>query len=184
MLSSSQAAVKTTYTVLALEDDLVAAEYLQTQKPNAPRSAHHSTAAKIFNIYPKKGRVAVGSDADLVIWNPDATRKISKDTHHQAVDFNIFEGMVVHGVAETTISRGKVVWSNNTLTAEAGSGRFIPLAPFAPYVFATIPQRAKIIDFVVPTKDTTPIAAYRQWREWADPKQYSIEILQHSCRKK
>ncbi|KAK6027181.1 amidohydrolase family protein, partial [Ostertagia ostertagi] len=94
-----------------------------------------STAAKIFNIYPKKGRVAVGSDADLVIWDPDATRKISKG--HSS------PRMVVHGVAETTISRGKVVWSNNTLTTEAGSGRFIPLAPFAPYVFATIPQRAK-----------------------------------------
>ncbi|KAK5968900.1 Amidohydrolase 1 domain containing protein [Trichostrongylus colubriformis] len=100
-------------------------------------------AAKIFNIYPKKGRIAVGSDADLVIWDPKATRTISKNTHHQAVDFNIFEGMVVHGVPETTISRGKVVWSNSTLTVEAGAGRFIPLPPFAPIAFATIPQRAK-----------------------------------------
>ncbi|KAK6018184.1 hypothetical protein OSTOST_16242, partial [Ostertagia ostertagi] len=78
-----------------------------------------STAAKIFNIYPKKGRVA-------------------------AVDFNIFEGMVVHGCSlNHNFPESKVVWSNNTLTTEAGSGRFIPLAPFAPYVFATIPQRAK-----------------------------------------
>ncbi|WKY04315.1 hypothetical protein Q1695_005373 [Nippostrongylus brasiliensis] len=102
-----------------------------------------SAAAKIFNMYPKKGRIAAGSDADVVIWNPNATRTISKHTHHQAVDFNIFEGMVVHGVAETTISRGKVVWSNNELNVEAGAGRFVPLAPFAPIAFATIPQRAQ-----------------------------------------
>ncbi|XGW31144.1 hypothetical protein V3C99_009811 [Haemonchus contortus] len=102
-----------------------------------------SMAAKIFNVYPKKGRIAVGSDADLVIWNPEATRTISKNTHHQAVDFNIFEGMLVHGVAETTISRGKVVWSDNKLTVEAGAGRFVPLTPFAPIAFATTAQRAK-----------------------------------------
>ncbi|PAV63694.1 hypothetical protein WR25_07803 [Diploscapter pachys] len=104
-----------------------------------------STAAKIFNLYPRKGRIAVGSDADIVIWNPTDMKIISKNTHHHACDFNIFEGMEVRGFAETTISRGKVVWENNELHVEAGAGKFIPAEPFCPYVFSSVPQRAKMM---------------------------------------
>lgn len=106
--------------------------------------AFSSTAAKIFNIYPRKGRIQVGSDADIVIINPNSTRIISAQTHHQAVDFNIFEGMEVHGVPEITITRGGVVWDNGELTVEKGAGKFVPLAPWCDYIFSAILARQRV----------------------------------------
>jgi hypothetical protein len=152
-------------------------------------------AAMLFNMYPRKGRIAEGCDADIVVWDGEATRTISKDTHHHAVDFNIFEGMTVcvvgpttstttksecvrisgrwnsrcwahssccrhrchgrrrrrrcdhlfcgadtafplavvtlrHGVADKTISAGRVVWSDGKLQTQNGWGRIIPRKPF------------------------------------------------------
>ncbi|CAI5449009.1 unnamed protein product [Caenorhabditis angaria] len=104
-------------------------------------SVTSTMAAKIFNCYPQKGRIAIGSDADIVIWNPNATRIISKDTHHHAVDFNIFEGMEVYGVPEITISRGRIVWADGKLQTEAGSGRFIKLPPDSQIVFSSVDRK-------------------------------------------
>ncbi len=82
-------------------------------------------AAQIFNIYPRKGAVQVGSDADLVVWDPKATRTISAETHHQNIDYNIYEGMEVTGLAAITISNGKVVWKDGDLRSVRGAGRYI-----------------------------------------------------------
>ncbi|KAK7791526.1 hypothetical protein R5R35_008688 [Gryllus longicercus] len=100
-----------------------------------------ANAAKIFNIYPRKGCIAVGSDADIVIWDPNQTRTISAKTHHQGNDFNIFEGMVCHGVPEYVIVNGRVCVDEGALKAVQGYGRFIPTPPFSPYVFEQVKSR-------------------------------------------
>lgn len=94
-----------------------------------------TNAAKIFNIYPRKGRIAVGSDADIVIWNPEATRVISAASHHQACDFNIFEGMKCHGVPEVVIVRGRVCAENGLIRVAEGQGRFIETPVNPQYVY-------------------------------------------------
>jgi dihydropyrimidinase len=91
-----------------------------------------TNAAQIFNLYPKKGSVSVGADADLVVWDPKATRTISAKTHHQKIDTNIFEGMNVTGVPSATLSQGKVVWADGKLDVERGAGRYINRPTFAP----------------------------------------------------
>jgi dihydropyrimidinase len=92
-----------------------------------------ANAAQIFNIYPRKGTVSVGADADIVVWDPTATKTISAKTHQQKVDYNIFEGMTVTGCASHTISRGKVVFADGQLNVERGAGRYVDRPAFAPF---------------------------------------------------
>jgi len=92
-----------------------------------------SNAARIFNLYPRKGAIEVGADADLVVWDSNASRTISAKTHHQNVDFNVFEGRTVKGVATQTIAAGKLVWDNGDLRAEKGAGQYLKRKPFAEY---------------------------------------------------
>ena len=89
-----------------------------------------ANAARIFNIYPQKGTIQVGADADIVVWDPEGTRTISAKTHHQNVDFNIFEGRTVRGIPTYTLSRGQVVWDNGELQAIEGAGRYVNRPPF------------------------------------------------------
>ncbi|XP_025086455.1 dihydropyrimidinase-like [Pomacea canaliculata] len=103
-----------------------------------------TTAAKVFNIYPRKGRIAEGSDADIVVWDPNQTRTISAKTHHQAVDFNIFEGMECHGVPVYVISNGRVVVDDGQLKVAQGEGRFIPTPCNAEIVYGRVKNRNEV----------------------------------------
>jgi dihydropyrimidinase len=89
-----------------------------------------ANAAKIFNIYPQKGSVSAGADADLVVWDPAGTKTLSVKTQHSKVDFNIFEGMQVRGVPSHTVSQGKLVYAMGDLRVEKGVGRYIKRPAF------------------------------------------------------
>ena len=94
--------------------------------PNDFVRATSTAAAKIFNVHPRKGEIRVGADADIAIWDPNATRTISASTHHSNMDFNLYEGMTVTGISRATISQGKQVWDGKDLKVEKGVGRYIP----------------------------------------------------------
>ncbi|KAJ8275336.1 hypothetical protein COCON_G00099610 [Conger conger] len=102
-----------------------------------------SNAAKIYNLYPRKGRIIPGADADLVVWDPDATRTISVTTQLQGGDFNLYENLRCHGVPLVTVSRGRVVCENGVFMCAEGSGKFYPLRTFPDFLYKKMVQREK-----------------------------------------
>ena len=88
-----------------------------------------TSPAKIFGMFPKKGTIAPGSDADIVIFDPNKTTTLSAKTHHMKVDYNPYEGRSVTGVTETVLSRGKVIIEGGKFTGKAGAGSFLKRDP-------------------------------------------------------
>ncbi|MDN4522911.1 dihydropyrimidinase [Fictibacillus fluitans] len=82
-------------------------------------------SAKLFGLFPEKGTIAVGSDADIVIFDPAAERTISVQTHHMAVDYNAFEGMKVTGEPVSVLSRGEFVIKDKQFVGELGKGKYV-----------------------------------------------------------
>ncbi len=81
--------------------------------------------AKLMGMYPQKGTLAIGSDADIIIWDPEAKHTISAATHHMNIDYNLFEGMEVKGKPEKVYSRGRLLVDGDEFLGEKGSGKFI-----------------------------------------------------------
>ncbi len=84
-----------------------------------------TAAAKIFGLFPRKGTIAAGSDADIVIFDPDKEQTISASTHHMRVDYSAYEGRKVKGVSEIVLSRGNVIVENGKFFGKAGAGKFL-----------------------------------------------------------
>lgn len=84
-----------------------------------------TSAAKIFGLFPKKGTIAVGSDADIVVFDPDKKETISAKTHHMRCDYSCYEGFEVQGVPEVVMSKGKVVVDKGNYVGKAGDGQFV-----------------------------------------------------------
>ncbi|ESO02443.1 hypothetical protein HELRODRAFT_94572 [Helobdella robusta] len=112
--------------------------------PNRFVEVTSTTNAKIFNVYPRKGRVSVGSDADLVLWDPSMVRVLSAKTHQTRVEINVFEGIECHGGPKYVIAGGKVVVDPEGLHVTAGAGRFVPNDCFSDFVYNRIEEREKL----------------------------------------
>jgi dihydropyrimidinase len=93
-----------------------------------------TNAAKTYGIYPRKGTIAVGADADLAIWDPAREVEVRHELLHDGADYTPYEGMRVTGWPVVTISRGEVVWRDGEVTAEPGRGRFLPCDRLPPVV--------------------------------------------------
>ena len=85
-----------------------------------------TTPARMFGLYPQKGTIAVGSDADIVVFDPDRPMVISADTHHMRTDYSCYEGMEVAGSIDTVLSRGKVVIADGEYQGSPGDGAICP----------------------------------------------------------
>ena len=85
-----------------------------------------ATPAKMFGLYPKKGTIAVGSDADIIVWDPEAESMMSVDTNHMRVDYSAYEGREVAGRIDLVMSRGRVLIEDNAYHGSPGDGEFLP----------------------------------------------------------
>ncbi|MEM9473274.1 MAG: dihydropyrimidinase [Pseudomonadota bacterium] len=86
--------------------------------------------AKILNIYPKKGAILVGADADLVVWDPSLNKTITADKQQSAIDYNVFEGKKVEGLPRYTLTRGQVAIEEGAIKTQEGHGEFVKRDPF------------------------------------------------------
>jgi dihydropyrimidinase len=109
-----------------------------------------ANCARLFNLYPSKGCVVEGADADLVLWDPAATKTISVKTQFSKGDFNVFEGRTVKGLATHTVSQGRLVWADGDLRAVAGAGRYVKRPAFGPNFQAAARRAQDLAPTAVP----------------------------------
>ncbi|MBM3791724.1 MAG: amidohydrolase family protein, partial [Acidobacteria bacterium] len=87
-----------------------------------------TNAARIYGLYPRKGTIAVGSDADLAVWDPEREVTITISGLHDNMDYTPYEGFRVRGWPVTTVARGEIVWDRGEVKGSPGRGKFLPCA--------------------------------------------------------
>lgn len=97
--------------------------------PNEFVAVTSTNIAKILNVYPRKGAVLVGADADLVVWDPEKEKTITAKSQQSAIDYNVFEGKHVKGLPRFTLTRGKVAIHDGEVRTEEGHGKFVKRDP-------------------------------------------------------
>ena len=97
--------------------------------PNEFVAVTSTNIAKIMNMYPRKGAILVGADADIVVWDPKAEKVIRAEGQQSAIDYNVFEGHTVRGLPRYTLTRGVIGWIDNQINATEGHGQFVARAP-------------------------------------------------------
>ena len=124
-------------------------------------------AAKLFGLFPRKGTIAVGSDADVVIWDPAVERTISATSHHMNVDNNIFEGLHVKGKARHVFSRGRKIVEDARFTGVAGAGAS-SRRRFAPCSYDSVRRPGRTIGLIQTHHEThgaEPVEVHKQRRD-------------------
>ena len=119
-------------------------------------AATSTNAARIFNVHPRKGTIAPGSDADIVVWDPKATRTLGVKHHHSRNDFNIFEGMQVTGAAAVTMSRGTILWNNGQLQPREGHGQYVMRPCFSDFARSQATHNAHFAPTAIERQEFVP----------------------------
>jgi dihydropyrimidinase len=115
-----------------------------------------ANSAKILNIYPRKGAITPGADADIVIWDPSATKTISADTQVSRIDYNVFEGFECVGLPAITISGGRVAYRDGKVLANPGDGKYVARPAFSPIHVANATFKANTAPRAVSRIEVTP----------------------------
>jgi dihydropyrimidinase len=115
-----------------------------------------SNIARILNIYPRKGAVAIGSDADLAVWDPAGHKTISAKSQLSRIDYNVFEGFECTGVPVATLSHGAIAGKDGDLRADKGDGRYIERPAFSPVHVANSTWKQQTTPMAVQRAGVTP----------------------------
>ncbi|HEV1286944.1 MAG TPA: amidohydrolase family protein, partial [Bryobacteraceae bacterium] len=112
--------------------------------------------ARILNVYPRKGRLGIGSDADIVVWDPQASKTIRAKSQISRIDYNVFEGFACLGAPVATVSGGRIAFAKGELRAEKAEGRYVERPPFSPIHVANSTWKQATAPQAVRRTDVTP----------------------------